>query len=119
MESFWRLRPGQIWRQTEILPRRPGPFTRASRQTEDGERERVIGQWRLIPWFAKTPGLKYSTNNARYEEISSKASFKRSWADGRRCVIPAWSFDEPNWETGRNARWTVRTVALDGTTSRS
>lgn len=108
MESFWRLRPGQVWRQTEIFPRRPGPFIRASRQTEDGERELVIGQWGLIPWFAKTPTLKYSTNNARFEEITSKASFKHSWAGGRRCIIPAWSFDEPNWETGRNVWWRFR-----------
>lgn len=105
MEQFWRLRPGHLWRQTEIFPRRPGPFIRASQHVKDGERELVIGQWGLIPWFAKTTNLKYATNNARYEEITSKASFKHSWAEGRRCIIPAWSFDEPNWETGRNVWW--------------
>lgn len=109
MERFWRLRPGQVWRQTEIFPRLPGPFIRPG---ADG-RELVIGRWALIPWFAETPVLKYATNNARFEEITRKASFKRAWADGRRCIIPAWSFDEPNWETGRNIWWRFR--RRDGT----
>jgi putative SOS response-associated peptidase YedK len=107
MERFWNLRPGQAWRQAEIFPRRPGPFIRALR-TGDDERELVIGQWGLVPWFARTPTLRYSTHNARYEEITSKASFKQSWAAGRRCIIPAWSFDEPNWESGRNVWWRFR-----------
>jgi putative SOS response-associated peptidase YedK len=102
MERFWRLRPGQAWPRTEIFPRRPGPFIR---HAADGGRELVVGQWALIPWFAETPLLRYSTNNARFEEITRKASFKQAWADGRRCIIPAWSFDEPNWETGRNVWW--------------
>jgi putative SOS response-associated peptidase YedK len=24
---------------------------------------------------------------------------------GQRCIVPATSFDEPNWETGRNVWW--------------
>jgi putative SOS response-associated peptidase YedK len=105
MERFWQLRPGQTWRQTEIFPRRPGPFIRRG---GDGSRELVIGQWALIPWFAEQPHLRYSTNNARFEEITRKASYKHAWAGGRRCIIPAWSFDEPNWETGRNVWWRFR-----------
>lgn len=58
-----------------------------------------------MPWFAKTPRLTFSTNNARFEEVAQKASYKDSWARGRRCVIPAMTFDEPNWETGRNVWW--------------
>jgi putative SOS response-associated peptidase YedK len=68
----------------------------------------VVGQWGLIPWFAKTHVLKYSTNNARYEELSAKASYKQPWAKGQRCIIPALSFDEPCWETGRNVWWRFR-----------
>ncbi len=65
----------------------------------------VVGQWGLIPWFAKEPKLPYSTNNARSEELASKASYKTPWVRGQRCIIPAWSFDEPCWETGRNVWW--------------
>jgi putative SOS response-associated peptidase YedK len=110
MERFWRLRPGQVWRQSEIFPRRPGPFVR---HNASGERELVIGQWALIPWFAQSPHLRYSTNNARYEEITRKASYRDVWANGKRCIVPAWSFDEPNWETGRNVWWRFR--RRDGT----
>ena len=70
----------------------------------------MIGQWGLIPWFAKTAKLSYSTFNARSEELASKASYKDPWQRGQRCVIPAWSFDEPCWETGKNVWWTFRRV---------
>ena len=53
------------------------------------------GQWALIPWFAKERALKYSTNNARSEELLSKASYKDPWKRGQRCIIPATTFDEP------------------------
>ena len=52
--------------------------------------------------------LTYSTNNARFEDITAKASFKHSWAYGKRCVIPALSFDEPNWESDKNMWWRFR-----------
>lgn len=62
----------------------------------------------LVQWSAKTPKLTYSTNNARAEQLAPKATFKHLWARGHRCVIPAWSFDELNWETGKNVWWRFR-----------
>ena len=91
----------------EVFPRALGPFLRADRENQPG-RELVIGQWGLVPWFATTPKLTYSTNNARFEEITAKASFKSSWTHGKRCIIPAVSFDEPNWESGKNIWWRFR-----------
>lgn len=102
-----RNAPGP-WPQREIFPRAPGPFIRAARDATDRRRELVIGQWGLIPWFAKTPKLTYSTNNARGEELAAKAAYKLPWRDGKRCIIPAVSFDEPNWESGKNEWWTFR-----------
>ncbi|MGJ7512591.1 SOS response-associated peptidase family protein [Variovorax sp. GT1P44] len=61
-----------------------------------------------MPWFAKEPKLKFPTNNARSEELADKASFKHPWARGQRCIIPASSFDEPNWETRKNVWWQFR-----------
>ena len=78
------------------------------RDSTESARELVIGQWSLIPWFAKSAKLAYSTNNARSEELSTKASYKHSWQYGKRCIIPAMSFDEPNWETGKNIWWRFR-----------
>lgn len=62
----------------------------------------------MIPWFAKERKLAYSTNNARYEGIAGKPSFKSPWLKGQRCLIPAWSFDEPCWESGKNVWWRCR-----------
>ncbi|RYH64497.1 MAG: DUF159 family protein [Alcaligenaceae bacterium] len=72
----------------------------------------VVGQWALVPWFAKTAKLPYATVNARSEELAEKASYKHPWARGQRCIIPAESFDEPNWETGKNVWW--RFARADG-----
>jgi len=117
MERFWHIgRRNQPpwWKLAEVFPRGQGPFIRAQRNL-DGQAERalIIGQWGLIPWFAKTPHLTYSTNNARSEDLATKASFKQSWFRSQRCIIPAWSFDEPCWETGNNVWWRFRRA--DGT----
>lgn len=106
IERFWEIGRRNLvpWWQPAIFPRALGPFVRASER----EHELVIGRWGLIPWFAKSARLNYSTNNARFEGIEGKASYKQSWLHGKRCIIPAWSFDEPCWESGRNVWWTFR-----------
>ncbi|KAF0163161.1 MAG: hypothetical protein FD157_3324 [Rhodocyclaceae bacterium] len=107
IERFWHIgRHNQPQWAREIFPHAPGPFVRLGAGTP--ERELVVGQWGLIPWFANTAKLTYSTNNARSEEIAAKASYKQSWLHGKRCIIPAWSFDEPCWESGRNVWWNFR-----------
>lgn len=112
IERFWHIgRHNQPRWAEEIFPRRQGPFIR--RAGDPPESQLVVGQWGLIPWFAKTAMLAYSTNNARFEEIAAKASYKQSWLDGKRCIIPAWSFDEPCWESGKNVWWRFRRA--DGT----
>jgi len=89
------------YRQSPISPRSRGWFVRQV----GADRQLVDGQWGLIPWFAKNPKLTYSTNNARSEELAEKASFKQPWARGQRCIIPAASFLEPCWESGKNVWW--------------
>jgi putative SOS response-associated peptidase YedK len=114
IERFWEIgRRNQpvLWDTKGVFPRSQGPFIRVA--GDSAELELVVGQWGLIPWFAKSAHLSYSTNNARFEELRSKASYKQSWARGYRCIIPAWSFDEPCWETGRNVWWNFRRA--DGT----
>ena len=98
VERHWHVGRGNPfrWPKTEVFPGRPGSFIRATRDAAESEREAVIGQWGLIPWFAKSAKLPYSTSNARSEELSAKATFKHPWARGQRCIIPAESFDEPN-----------------------
>lgn len=108
IERAWHLGRDTPWQGGEIFPQRPGAFIRAARDSSEPARELVVGQWGLVPWFAKTPRLTYSTCNARSEELADKATFKDPWKHGKRCIIPAWSFDEPNWESGRNVWWRFR-----------
>ena len=108
MERYFHLGGRNPWRGGEVFPRGQGPFVRSAREAPEAGRELVVGQWGLVPWFAKTPKLTYSTNNARAEELAAKATFKHPWARGQRCIIPAVSFDEPNWESGKNVWWRFR-----------
>ena len=112
IERYWEIRPAQSWPIRSMFPRAQGPFIRRVATEAGPARECVIGQWGLIPSFAKEAKVAFSTFNARYEELSDKASYRTPWARGQRCIIPATSFDEPNWETGRNVWW--RFVRTDG-----
>lgn len=106
IERLWQIgaqSPLPPWPRS-VFPRAQGPFVR----WRDGRRELVVGQWGLIPHFADGPTLRYQTNNARSEEVAGKASYRLPWARGQRCIIPAESFDEPCWESGRNVWWRFR-----------
>jgi putative SOS response-associated peptidase YedK len=106
IERHWHIgaRNPPRWAH-EVFPGYLGPFIRASKSAEFGTSELVVGQWGLVPWFAKERKLKYPTSNARSEELGAKASYKLPWARGQRCVIPAESFFEPNWESGKHVPW--------------
>ena len=117
-ERFWRIderrsRRNPLQGPLTVFPRSQAPFIRRAKDETGYERELVVGQWGLIPWFAKEPKLKFPTNNARSEELEQKASYKDPWKRGQRCIIPAASFDEPNWESGKNQWWQFRRA--DGT----
>ena len=102
IERLWQVgaRNPARWAH-DVFPNYEAPFIRSV----DGGRELVVGQWGLIPWFAKERKLKYPTSNARSEELSEKASYKHPWARGQRCIIPAVMFFEPCWETGKHIPW--------------
>ncbi len=114
IERHWHVgaRTPQPWAR-DMFPRYAGPFIRAARDSTEYRRELVVGQWALVPWFAKTAKLSYPTCNARSEELQAKASYKLPWARGQRCIIPALAFFEPNWESGKHVPW--RFARSDGT----
>lgn len=109
IERLWHVggRTPQRWTR-DMFPNYQGPFIRAAKDQMDYARELVVGQWALVPWFAKTAKLKFPTCNARSEELSEKASYKHPWQRGQRCIIPAESFFEPNWETGKHIAWNFK-----------
>ena len=78
----------------------------------------AIGQWGMIPPGSQTripmtrTGKRMSTNNARRETVASAWTYRFAWSRGQRCLIPADSYDEPYWGTGKNIWW--RFARADG-----
>jgi len=52
--------------------------------------------WSLVPrwWKQKVNDLKFSTFNARAEDLDTKATYRTPWKLGQRCLIPATWFYE-------------------------
>jgi putative SOS response-associated peptidase YedK len=57
--------------------------------------EATTMQWWLVPHWSKTRTVKYTTFNARGEDIDTKAAFRKAFK-AQRCLIPATGFYE--WE---------------------
>jgi len=99
-----------------VGPNQDGVFFRADGQEVIGQ----IGQWGMIrpgqperidylpSKVAGKRGRPRSTNNARIEGIEKKVTFKAAWVSGKRCLVPAQWYQEPNWETGKNVWWQLR-----------
>lgn len=99
-----------------VGPNQDGVFFRAAGAEVVGQ----VGQWgmirpgqpeRLDYLPSKVPGKRgrpRSTNNARIETVATRPTFKAAWLNGRRCLIPAAWYQEPNWETGKNIWWQLR-----------
>jgi len=106
IERYWHIGRHNPTKWHEVVaPRRYGPFSRLG---SAGDIELLSGQWGLIPNWSKTAKLQFSTNNCRSEEMATKPTFRGAWMNSQRCIIPALSFDEPCWETGKNAWWRFR-----------
>ena len=86
-----------------VAPLKPGPIVVPGRA--------LVAQWGLIPPHSPTrrpalpDGKPLSTNNARRERLATAASYRSAWLRGQRCIIPAESYDEPNWTSGKNVWW--------------
>lgn len=121
IEAAWYIgaRSAERWLRS-MRPMYTGAFMRRAVDKTEYEREIAVGQWSLIPaWSSshvptapprkgETKGKELATHNARFAGIEKKPAFKDAWKLSRRCIIPAWSFDEPNWESGKNQWWRFR-----------
>ena len=87
----------QPWAKT-VYPKYQGLFARPVDPADpQGDLEPVVGRWGVVPFFHKGPAkswpAKWSTNNARSEEMATKATF-RDCVKSRRCIIPATAICE-------------------------
>ena len=91
----------------EAWPLGVAPFIRLH---EDGSGNKVIddGIFGLLPHFAKELVYGRKTYNSRSETVDKRPSFKESWTKGWRCIVPAESVYEPNYESGKAERWLIQ-----------
>ncbi|MDV3470826.1 DUF159 family protein [Elizabethkingia anophelis] len=63
--------------------------------TDNNQSEIVLGNWGIIPFWAKNRDIQKNTLNARIETISDKPSFKNSVH--KRCLVLVNGFYEWKW----------------------
>jgi putative SOS response-associated peptidase YedK len=76
-----------------VAPTQPVPIVRL----RHGAREGLSVRWGLIPFFAAGVAPKYSTINARIENVRTAPSYRGPWNRGQRCLVVASGFYE--WQT--------------------
>lgn len=107
VERYFRVQVPDGYREAAVGPFNTGLFLRAAA----GTLEPVLGQWGLIAPGSKTrrpTSRAILTNNARAESVAERPTYRDAWRQGRRCLIPAAWYQEPNWETGKNIWWRLR-----------
>lgn len=100
--------------QSPVYPKYQGLFFRPiDPAAPGGALEPVVGRWGVVPFFHKGPASawKFPTNNARSEEMTTKASFRDS-VKARRCVLPATSFVE--WTGPKGSKTKHQITRADG-----
>jgi len=98
--------PNDLSWPDEVWPVDAAPVIRRSDTIPMG-RELFLGQFGLLPFWAKDPTQAKRTYNARAESADEKPTYRDAWRRGQRCLIPAdWVF-EPSYETGRPVRWRI------------
>lgn len=66
------------------------------------ELEAVVGQFGLLPSWAKARSLGRNTYNARTETVATKPTYRMAWRKAKHCIIPAAAIYEPDWRTGKS-----------------
>jgi putative SOS response-associated peptidase YedK len=95
----------------DLFPMGLAPFIRlAPDGTQPTSMKRFVddGIFRFVPDFIARLDWARGTYNARSETVHEKKSYKRAWAAGQRCIIPAEAIYEPNHESGSSVRWKIK-----------
>jgi len=69
-------------------------------------------RWGLIPRWSEDFDFNYATFNARIETIDEKPTFKSSWKNAQRCLIPISGYYE--WKGDRGNKQPFYVMANDG-----
>lgn len=101
----------------DMWPRKPGVFIRLAAQSGDaGQRERVAGQFGLVPaWVKSASDAKLRSPklvNARSETVTTSKNFRDAWLNGQRCIVPMMAFFEDDLRSGQPVP--TRIARVDG-----
>lgn len=96
---------------TEAWPLGLAPFVRRGATSQDVEA--CVGQFGMHPHWTQDIAYGRRTYNARSETASKLPSFRDAWKGGRRCIVPAESIFEPNYESGKAVRWRISRADAD------
>ena len=92
----------------ETWPGYLAPFIHTRDRKKGAAPSLSIGQYGLVPHWAKGVQSGRHTYNARSETADQLSSFKYAWRAGQRCIVPLESYFDPCWESGKAVRWRVR-----------
>lgn len=97
--------PGDLG-TADVWPGYKSIFIRRPKENDDAgeaapDREAMLGNFGLIPHWAKDATIARHTYNARAETVAEKPSYRDAWRLGRHCIIPVEAFYEPDWRSGK------------------
>jgi putative SOS response-associated peptidase YedK len=99
MLTFFGVERGRDEDPVDVWPLGIAPFIRLA---EPGASNRIVvddGLFGLIPGFQAELAAGRKTYNARTETVHQLASFRESWTNGWRCIIPVENIYEPYYES--------------------
>ncbi|WOB10223.1 SOS response-associated peptidase family protein [Piscinibacter gummiphilus] len=101
--------------ERDVFPLGEAPFIRLQVEGQEGGRPAMVAEQgafglRPGPWAEVKYGRR--TYNARSETVHALTSFKRAWANGQRCIVPAEAIYEPRYfgaagKPGKSERWRI------------
>jgi putative SOS response-associated peptidase YedK len=107
LRQHFQVAPPDSEYKAESFPGYMSPLIRPPRADAlPGDRSCALGMFGMVPHWADEK-LARQTYNARAETVATKPSFRHAFKHGQFCVIPAASFYEPNYESGKAERWEI------------
>jgi putative SOS response-associated peptidase YedK len=113
MLTFFGVERGRDEEGVDTWPLGVAPFIRSA---EPGSAERIVvddGLFGLLPGFQAELAAGRKTYNARSETVDKLPSFRESWANGWRCIVPVEHIYEPYYASAdaKAERYQVRQPA--------
>lgn len=107
LQQHFAVAPPDSEYRPEAYPGYMAPMIRLPRpDAMAGDRACALAMFGMVPHWAE-PKLARQTYNARTETVATKPSFRHAYKHRQFCVIPASSFYEPSYESGKAERFEI------------